>query len=76
MVAEGVVFRPGGHARWFEPGKGKGTGVVLVDVCVNVGRVGGLEAKSSGDFFEDVNDGKEVFAGRTESNVFGLHGGE
>ena len=70
------MFGPGSHARWFKLGEGKGTGVVLVDACVDVGRVGGREAKNGGDFFKDVNDGKEVFAGRTESNIFGLYGGE
>ena len=76
MVAEGVVFGPGSHASWFKLGEGKGTGIVLVDARVDVSRVGGREAKGGGDFLKNVNDGKEVFAGRTESNVFGLHGGE
>ena len=76
MIAEGVVFRPGSHAGWFKLGKGKGAGVVLVDACMDVGRVRGREAKGGGDFLKDVNDGKEIFAGRAESNVFGLDGGE
>ena len=76
MVAEGVVLRPGSHASWFKLGEGKGSDVVLVDACMDVGRIGGCEAQGGGDFLKDVNDGKKIFAGRAESNVFGLHGGE
>ena len=76
VVAEGIVFGAGSHASWFELGKGKGAGVVLVDACVDVGRVGRREAESGGDLLKDINDGKEVLAGRAEGDVFSLHGRE
>ena len=39
MVTKGVVLRPGSHARRFELGKGKGTGIVFMDADMDVGGV-------------------------------------
>jgi hypothetical protein len=76
VVLDGIVFGMGSHATRLHVTKGQSTNVIFMHLAISIGDEGIFKANNIPQFMDERNKGKEVFASRTECNIFCLHGGK